>query len=118
MLITFTFSILIFTDHDRWILLVSPQRFTEDLTFQRVDVHGVLLQQQHRKSATFNCHQGRLLEPKTHQMSYLVDVLQQIQSLFEVVLVGSSVVVADVQLWRADREQRLSTYWSIPPAEH
>lgn len=32
--------------------------------------------------------------------SHLVDVLQEIQSLFEVVLVGSSVVVADVQLWR------------------
>lgn len=43
-------------------------------------------------------------------MSYLVDVLQQIQSLFEVVLVGSSVVVADVQLWRGDREQKLWSY--------
>lgn len=43
-------------------------------------------------------------------MSYLVDVLQQVQSLLEVVLVGSSVVVADVQLWRGDREQRLWSY--------
>lgn len=43
-------------------------------------------------------------------MSYLVDVLQQVQSLLEVVLVGSSVVVADVQLWRGDREQKLWSY--------
>ena len=53
LLTTFTFSI--FTERDRWILLVSPQRFTEDLTLQRVDVHVVLLQHQHRKSATVNC---------------------------------------------------------------
>lgn len=32
---------------DRWILLISPERFAEDLTFQRVSVHSVLLQ--HRK---------------------------------------------------------------------
>ena len=34
---------------------------------------------------------------------YLVDVLQQIQSLFEVVLVGSPVLIADVQLRRKHR---------------
>lgn len=50
-------NFLILTEHDRWILLVSPQRFTEDLTLQRVDVHVVLLQHQHRKSATVNCHE-------------------------------------------------------------
>lgn len=37
--------------------------------------------------------------------SHLVDVLQQVQSLFEVVLVGPSVVVADVQLQRGRHEE-------------
>lgn len=44
--------------------------------------------------------------------SHLVDVLQQIQSLFEVVLVGSSVVVADVQLWRGAEETLSDFHYS------
>lgn len=48
---------------------------------------------------------AQLIEPQMHQCwtkarGYLIDVLEQIQRLFEVILVGSSVVITDVQLER------------------
>lgn len=51
--------------------------------------------------STVEAERGALLLPGSH----LGDVLQKIQSLFKVVLVGSSVVVTDVQLHRETQER-------------
>lgn len=100
---------------DRRILLVSPEHLAEDLAFQRVDVHGVLLQHRPKKNPRER-HVGwpRPPHPPQEPGGHLVHVLQQIQGLLEVVLVGSSVVVADVQLRRGNaavsaRRPRLDT---------
>lgn len=71
--------------------------------------------QKNPRQATSNCRQDRPVEAQTEldkPGSHLVDVLQQIQSLFEVVLVGSSVVVADVQLWRGAEETLSDFHYS------
>lgn len=76
------------------ILLISPDGFAKDLTLQILDVHGVILQTDMPRQAPVNQTSDREDEPGSH----LADVLQKVQGLFEVVLVGSSVVVTDVQL--------------------
>lgn len=88
---------------DWWILRVSPEHFAEDLTLQRVDVHGFLLQ---RTTGEHFKLKKRPSEPRLAERpaGHLGDVGQQLQSLFEVVLVGSPVVVADVQLGRDGAE--------------
>lgn len=100
------FYLFIFYKHDRRILLVSFERFAKDLTLQGVRVHGVLLQ--HGKRTTRQASPNQNLAQSSTPLetgSHLVDVLQQVQSLFEVVLVGPSVVVADVQLQRGRQEE-------------
>lgn len=79
---------------DSSILLISPDGFAKDLALQILDVHGVILQTDTPRQAPVIRTSNREDEPGSH----LADVLQKVQGLFEVVLVGSSVVVTDVQL--------------------
>lgn len=79
---------------DSSLLLISPDGFAEDLALQILNVHGIILQ-------TDTPHQGPVIRTSNREDepgSHLADVLQKVQGLFEVVLVGSSVVVTDVQL--------------------